>query len=234
MTVLAFIPARGGSKRLPGKNLAMVGGCPLVGRAVVSASYCDRVVVSTDSEEVWQAARPSLTAFATIGVHERHERPAPLASDSAQIEDALAHWWTRAAEKPDVVVLLQPTSPLRTAQHVREAVQLLRDTDADSVVSVTLGHEHHFAGRLKPRDDLGGAMEWSPFRDVLAERPRTQDLRPVGAENGAIYVFTRRHWERTSNRLGGRMVAYPMDRWHSIDVDTEEDLRVARLLAEDL
>ena len=159
-----------------------------------------------------------------------HTRPPQLATDHAQIEDAIAHWWTRLDDKPDAVVLLQPTSPFRTAEHVREALRLLEVTGADSVVGVTVGHEHHFAGRMKPRDGEPAWYDFQPFRDVTARRPRTQDLAPRGAENGALYAFTRAHWERTGDRMGGHMVALPMTRWEGLDVDDEQDLTVANAL----
>lgn len=241
---VAFIPARGGSKRVPGKNLREVGGVSLVGRACDAAVQAGihHVVVSSDDDAIlndssgaeggrWQPMR-----------YERHHRPPQLATDHAQIETAIAHWWHRLDDKPDVIVLLQPTSPFRTAAHVREALRLLEATGADSVVGVTVGHEHHFAGRLKPREfcrsgailyDTEERARWfdfAPFRDVSGDRPRTQDLRPMGAENGSLYAFTRAHWERTGNRMGGHMVALPMDRWSGLDIDDETDLAVANAL----
>ena len=247
MRAVAFIPARGGSKRVPGKNLREVGGVSLLARAinaglgvmpvddVVSVEACASVVVSTDDDGIWNVAHD-------MGV-DRHERPPQLASDHSQIEAAVAHWWTRLDDKPDAIVLLQPTSPFRTAAHVREALRLLEVTGADSVVGVTVGHEPHFAGRLKPREagvidvlgraTAGGGPQWydfQPFRDVTADRPRTQDMRPMGTENGSIYAFRREHWERTGNRMGGHMVALPMTRLEGLDVDTEEDLAIANAL----
>lgn len=225
-SVAAFIPARGGSKRVPGKNLKRIAGASLLERALLSAAPCSSRTVSTNDETIAEWAE-----YVGLDVH---HRPDPLASDHAQIEAAVAHWWTRLDAKPDAVVILQPTSPFRTADHVREAVDLLWRTGADSVVSVTAGHEGHFAGRLKPRESEGAPdwYEWQPFRNVEETRPRTQDLRPMGTENGAIYACTLEHWERTGNRLGGRMVAFPMSRWAGMDVDTPEDLEMARAIAE--
>lgn len=228
MNVLSFIPARGGSKRIPGKNLATVNGLSLLERAIASA--VGRVVVSTDDEDIARDCR-------TFGV-EVHERPAQLAHDHAQIEDALAHYLRREDAKPDAIVILQPTSPLRKREHVEAALALLEVTDGDSVVSVTLDAKHNFAGRLKPVEkvyprqiDGDTLTAWVdlfvPFRDPMAERPRTQDLRPVGHENGAIYAFTLDHWRRTQNRMGGAMYAYQMDALASIDVDEPRDLLVA-------
>jgi N-acylneuraminate cytidylyltransferase len=237
---VAFIPARAGSKRIPHKNLAMVGDRTLLQRAIDAAEQggCERnIYVSTDDEDI------ALAAMSWGRAVRIHDRPAELATDHAQIESALAHWWRRCDDKPDVVVLLQATSPFRTAEHVRQAIALLVSTGADSVVGVTAGHEGHFAGRLKPREEYpscGGDQccspvewfEWQPFRNPIETRPRTQDLRPMGHENGSLYAFTRQHWEATGNRLGGRMVALPMTWIEGLDVDTPEDLAAARAIAE--
>lgn len=249
MKAVAFIPARGGSKRVPGKNLREVGGVSLVERAVWAALGADiDAVVSTDDDEVSKrvAGLATLNVNAGRGSHvgtvknvcRIHERPTQLATDHAQIETAIAHWWTRLDDKPDAIVLLQPTSPFRTAAHVREALWLLDVTGADSVVGVTVGHEHHFAGRLKPREVYGEAadgrsfewFDWQPFRDPSETRPRTQDLPPRGHETGSIYVSRRSAWEASGLRMSGHIVALPMTRVEGWDVDTEEDLAICNAL----
>lgn len=241
MRAVAFIPARGGSKRVPGKNLREVGGVSLVERAVWAALGADiDAVVSTDDDEVSKrvAGLANLNVNTGRGPHvgtvknvcRIHERPTQLATDHAQIETAIAHWWTRLDDKPDAIVLLQPTSPFRTAAHVREALRLLEVTGADSVVGVTVGHEHHFAGRLKPRDGTPTWFDWQPFRDPGETRPRTQDLPPRGHENGSIYVTRRSAWEASGLRMSGYIVALPMTRVEGWDVDTEEDLAICNAL----
>jgi len=237
--VTAFIPARGGSKRVPWKNLCEVGGLSLLARTISAAdqSGC-RVVVSSDDAGIRCHAREE-------GADELHDRPPQLASDHAQIESALSHWWVRLDEKPDVIVLLQPTSPFRTSHHIREAVGLLKRGVCDSVVGVTAGHGPHFAGRLKPREPEDMAcpcfdcatddrwFDFQPFRDLDAmARPRTQDMRPMGTENGSLYAFTREHWEKTGNRMGGRMAAVRMSWIEGLDIDDERDLAAARAIAE--
>lgn len=241
MKAYAFIPARAGSKRVPGKNLREVGGVSLVERAVWTAFGADLdATVSTDDAEVSRlcSRMASIAVNTGPGVHigtvnnvcRIHERPPHLATDHAQIEAAIAHWWTRLDDKPDAIVLLQPTSPFRTSAHVREALRLLEATGADSVVGVTVGHEHHFAGRLKPRDGAPAWFDWHPFRDPSETRPRTQDLAPRGHENGSIYVTRRAAWEASGLRMSGHIVALPMTRVEGWDVDTEEDLAVANAL----
>ncbi len=202
-----------------------------------------RVVVSTDDAAIASAADRH-------GAYV-HDRPAQLASDHAQIESALSHWWVRLDEKPDVIVLLQPTSCFRTAAHVRAAIELLRGANLDSVVGVVRSHAPHFSGRMKPRETervliYGGSprtpppplpplewFEWQPHAPTSAEsRPRTQDLPPRGHECGALYAFTREHWERTGSRMGGRMGALPMSWIEGLDIDDECDLAAARAIAE--
>ena len=173
--------------------------------------------VSTDDDEIAQEAE-----WHGATVHRRH---AIWARDTTTSEDAIADWWHALDlnAQPDVVVLLQPTSPLRERVHVDEAVQLLERTRADSVVSVVVDPLHHFAGRLRPRED---GAEWMPFRP-WDHRPRTQDLRHMGTENGAIFAWTRKHWRHVGRRDGGDCRAYVMRAIDSVDIDHEEDFALA-------
>lgn len=222
MKACAFIPARGGSKRVPGKNLRTVGGVSLVRRAILAASSggCD-AWVSTDSVEIAEHVH---------GWNGAHVHMVPPVGDRTQIETEMQAWWHTLASKPDVLVLLQPTSPFRTAAHVRDALRLLEVTGADSVVGVTVSHEHHFAGRLKPRDGTPPFFDWQPFADPSGQRVHTQDLAPRGAESGALYATTRKAWEASHRRMSGHVVALPMTRVEGWDVDTEADLAICNAL----
>jgi CMP-N,N'-diacetyllegionaminic acid synthase len=218
--VAAIIPARGGSKRLPMKNMARVGGQTLVERAVLSAALCDDIWVSTDD--------PAIAAHAALLGVRVLMRPAHLATDVASTEAVMQHWWRslRSGERPDAICLLQPTSPLRTHEHVAEAVELLETSGADSVVSVRLNLHAHFVGRSYPRE---GWREFRPFRP-RDWRPRTQDARELTEENGAIYLTRRESWERTGNRMGGVIAELRMSDAESVDIDTADDLAVAEAL----
>ncbi len=234
MRSLAVIPARGGSKRVPGKNLAMVGGSTLLDRAIRAASACDQTVVSTDDLKILGDARMS-------GVW-MHPRLPAHATDSAQLEDViddvLASIDRVGAETHgigiDAIVLLQPTSPFRTAEHVAEALRILRETGCDSVVSVTQQHSLHpvFNGNIAARDK--GPHTRPADRYVPREkgsRPASQSLGHLVYENGAIYAFTRRHWNATRNRMGGDMRALVMHWGEAVEIDTPEDLEAARRMA---
>lgn len=218
MKLAALIPARGGSKRVPRKNLRRVGGRTLVELAVRCAidAGIPRVYVSTDDEEIAMHA----TECGAIAVR----RPDELSRDTSSTEEAITHWWRKlpVEERPDTFVLLQPTSPLRTSQHVSEAVSLLVQSGADSVVSVTKSAMHAFAGRVRPRE---AGDEWKPDRPH-DRRPMTQSasVAQIGHENGAIWALRRELWERTGYRQGGDCRAYVMSAEDSIDVDSESDL----------
>ena len=129
-TFLAIIPARGGSKRLPRKNLLDLCGKPLIAWSIESAlksKYISKVIVSSDDEEILQI---SLNFGATV-----IKRPDELASDTATTFDAIEHT-IKSLEKYDYVVLLQPTSPLRDEKHIDKAIELLEEKDADAIISV--------------------------------------------------------------------------------------------------
>lgn len=219
MTVLALVPARGGSKGLPGKNLAEVAGRSLVRRAVDVARAVpavDEVVVSSDAEAILaEGRRAGATAL---------ERPAELATDDAPSDAVVRHV---LAQRPaaEVLVLLQPTSPLRTAEDVRACLDALGD--APSAVTVApLDHPAEWLFGLGDGARLEPVLGWD--RRVA----RRQDARPTYALNGAVYVARAEHL-----RGGGRLVepgtvAVPMPRERSVDVDDHIGLALARLLAE--
>jgi CMP-N-acetylneuraminic acid synthetase len=222
MRTAAIIPARGGSKRIPRKNLARVGDRTLVEHAIAAAARLDAAWVSTEDAEIAHVAE-------AMGALVRR-RPDRLARDESSTEDVITDWLGHLAgrdELPDVVVLLQPTSPLRTVEHVVDAVQLLARTGADSLCSVTIDHAHHFAGRLIPH--LDGAPRWRPDRPFW-NRPRTQTVAPIAHENGAIWAFTIDHFRVSGRRDGGRCVAYPMAKTVSIDIDDADDLALANAM----
>lgn len=219
--VLALIPARGGSKRLPSKNLQLCGGRSLIAHAIECAQavrpQVSYIAVSTDSDEIAAAARH---AGATVPFM----RPAALATDETSSLDVVSHAldWFEAAGKPvRWVLLLQPTSPLRRKEDVEAALALAAQTDCDSVVSVvTLQHEHP---RLARRIEQGRLV---PFYDPGQSLPDT----PAYANNGAIYL-TRASVIREQKSLYGKFChAYVMPRERSLDIDTAFDLQIASML----
>ena len=187
MHVLGLVPARGGSKGLPGKNTRLLHGKPLLAYAAEAAAgsgVIDRVVLSTDSEAIAAVGRAS-------GLEVPFLRPAELAADETPmlpvIEHAVA---TLAAEgwTTDIVVLLQPTSPLRTPDHIRRSVDLLRETNADSVVSV-VELPRHLSPDYVMRVEEGRLV---PFLPEGARVTRRQDARVACVRDGTVYTFWRR------------------------------------------
>lgn len=224
MRVVGIVPARGGSKGLPGKHLLSLGGRPLIAwtfDAALASRRLDRVVLSTDAPEVADLARVS-------GVDVPFMRPEALASDEAPMLDVLVHAveaLTAAGDAPDAVVLLQPTSPLRTAAHIDAAVTLLDRSGADAVVSVVeVPHRFNPVSVLRMEGDR--VTPWSPG-PVLTRR---QDKPRVFARNGPAVLAVRTPVLLGERSLYGRDTrAFPMSEAESVDIDTAWDMAVAEL-----
>ncbi|MEU2203668.1 acylneuraminate cytidylyltransferase [Microbacterium oleivorans] len=218
---IAIIPARGGSKGVPGKNVARVGGIPLVARAVraaLTSGAIDLVVVSTDDAAIADAAR---AAGARVV-----DRPADISGDQASSESALLHALdTLAAEgiTPRVTAFLQATSPFIPAAALGEAVALVRGGRADSVFSARESYE--FVWR---RDAAGAA---SALGHDAAHRPRRQDRDPHYVETGAFYVFTTDGFREARHRFFGRTEIVEVPEETAIEVDDPAQLRTAQTLA---
>lgn len=219
-TFLAIIPARGGSKRLPRKNLLDLCGKPLIAWSTEAGSkskYIDKVVVSSDDDEILNISK-------TYGA-ETIKRPAELASDTATTFDAIKHT-IDSLQKYDYVVLLQPTSPLRNQKHIDEAIELLESKNADAVVSVCeMDHSPLWSNTL-PTD---GNMN-SFLRDEVLNK-RSQDLEMYYRLNGAIYICkTQKLLKEKSFLIRDNIFAYKMDRTSSIDIDEKIDFLIAKTL----
>lgn len=217
MEVVGLIPARAESKGIPRKNLAPLAGKPLLQwtvEAAVASEMLTRVVVSTDWEEAATFAR-------RLGV-EVLDRPAQLARDETPMLEVVRHALGEL-RRCDVLVLLQPTSPLRRAVHVDGAVRLLLETDADCVVSV-VEVPHQF------RSDSLMALEGNRLVPLAPTRPTRRQEKPVlYARNGPAVLALRP--ERLGDDLyGGNCRPYVMEARDSIDVDEPFELELAALL----
>jgi len=187
MKVLGLVPARGGSKGLPGKNTRLLHGKPLLAytaEAALSSGVIDRVVLSTDDTAIADVGRVS-------GLDVPFLRPAELAADDTPMLPVIVHAVTRLANEgweADIVVLLQPTSPLRTPAHIRRSVELLRATNADSVVSV-VELPRHLSPDYVMRVENDRLV---PFLPEGARVTRRQDARAACVRDGTVYTFWRR------------------------------------------
>ena len=219
-TFLAIIPARGGSKRLPRKNVLDLYGKPLIAwsiEAALKSKYISKVIVSSDDEEILNIAKEYKADFI--------KRPDELASDTATTFDALKHTLENV-EKYDYVVLLQPTSPLRTEKHIDEAIELLKEKNADAIISVCeVEHSPLWSNTLDENLDMSNFL-----RDEVLNK-RSQDLPKYYRLNGAIYICkTDKLLQNKGFFLKENIYAYKMNKKHSVDIDEEIDFIIAEKL----
>ena len=225
---LAIIPARGGTKSILRKNIALLAGRPLILYSIQAAresGHVGRVIVSTDNREIAEIASAE-------GAEVPFLRPDELAQDETPMLPVLQHTLEflarEAGFRPWAVVLLQPTSPLRTARHIDEAVALLQETGADSVVSVV--EVPHGFNPVSVMRIVNGKLV--PFLEGHGNRIlRRQDKPVVYARNGpAVLVSKYETIMGKGDLYGSDCRPYVMDQESSVDIDGELDLTIAELL----
>ncbi len=223
-TFLALIPARGGSKGLPGKNVRMLGDKALIGWSIAAAKasrYVDGCIVSTDDD--------AITAVSLqCGAEVPFKRPAEIASDTAKMMDVIAHAFEFLGGRGkhyDYLVLLQPTSPFRTGKHIDEAIELLHARQAKVVLGVTqTEHSPLLANTLPTDGNMGG------FYPAHLQTLNRQDMAPYYRLNGGIYVADWKFLLEGKKWITPDTYAYVMDRRSSIDIDHIEDFLLAEAL----
>ncbi|MFC1931523.1 cytidylyltransferase domain-containing protein [Chloroflexota bacterium] len=222
--IIAIIPARGGSKRLPRKNIRLLNGEPLIYYTIAAAKkskYLQRLLVSTADSQITEIARG-------YGA-EVIDRPESLAQDDTPSRPVYQHVISHLEEienyHPDIIVALQPTSPCRLAEDIDEAIEIFLETDCDSVVSVCEAeHPPHWMFTLE-EDRLKPVLPgWEKiYQRQLA--PKTYRL------NGAVYVIHRDViMEHKKGVMGSDIRPFIMPLKRSIDIDTDLDLKLAELL----
>lgn len=221
MRYLCVIPARGGSKGLPNKNLLNIAGKPLVTWSIAQAlatDFFDEVVVSTDSEKIMQLA---VSSGATVPFR----RPDKLATDLAATEPVLLHvieWYERKEIYFDAVMLLQPTSPVRYKNSIERAINQFEKTGADSLVSVSANTSFFWRNENNPK------ANYDP-----QDRPRRQDIESKDClfeENGSIYITKTKLLKETSCRIGGKTSLFKMHLAESFEIDDELDWKIVELM----
>lgn len=223
--VIAVVPARGGSKSVPGKNIRALAGKPLIGWSIEVAQAVeevDRIIVSTDDEAIAEVAE-------RLGA-EVYRRPAHLATDDALVIDALRDLHAtlrREGEPADIMILLEPTCPLRASEDVHQCLVRMVEDHLDSVATFKPADLNpHRAWRLdgtSPTPFIEGANPWRPRQEL----PSAYQL------NGAVYVFCpERLPEDINGLLFGRTGAVVMSHERSVDIDVEFDFTLTELLME--
>lgn len=219
MKVLAVIPARGGSKGIPLKNIKMLGGKPLLGYTIEEAKkskFIDRLVVSTDHSEISELAR-SQDVEVII-------RPTHLATDEASTESALIHVLDTLDNgyRPDYVVTLEPTSPLRTAALIDRCIERCISGDSDSVITLK-----------ETRECLGRLAEGGRFEYLSKNQPRRrQDREPLFFESGTVYVTKTEVLLKRNSVLGENIIGVVVDGDEAIDINTPADFAIAEAVLE--
>jgi N-acylneuraminate cytidylyltransferase len=218
MTIAAIIPARGGSKGIPRKNLLNFAGKPLlywtVSRAVAS-NLVDEVYVTSDSDEILDSA----VEWGARAVR----RPDEIAGDAATSESALLHALDSMNADPEAVVFLQPTSPLRRRDDIDGAIRKFHASEADSLFSGALLEDFIVWHR---DDDKIECLN----HDWRARKRRQEHTGKSYVENGSIYVFKPEILRRDSNRFGGHIDIFEMELWQSFEIDSLEQLKLCELM----
>jgi CMP-N,N'-diacetyllegionaminic acid synthase len=220
-SVLALIPARGGSKGVPGKNVRPAGGKPLVAWTVEAAKasrYVDRVILSSDDAAIAEAA-------AKFGCEVPFVRPAELATDKADSMSVVRHALGALPERYDLLLLLQPTSPLRTAADIDAALEQCLQGETQTCVSVCEPDKSPYWMMTMPAD-----RTVQPLFQPEQVPARRQDAPPIFALNGAIYSAPTPHLAAGGGFVIKGTIGYVMPKERSLDIDTELDLRLADFL----
>ena len=226
--VLGIIPARSGSKEIPGKNITIVGSKHLIAWTIEIAKRAkklDKIIVSTDSEKYASICK-------NYNVEVPFLRPPELSSDEATSEDVVIHAlkWMKKNEQyhPDYILYLQPTSPLRTADDIDQSINIAKEKNADLVVSVELTNRHPY---FMKKIDSDGLL--SHYEKQVFPTPRRQELEPIYVLNGAIFLISTKIILENKSWYKNKCYSYIMPSERSIEIDNPHDLHVADLLLKD-
>ncbi len=227
--ILAVIPARGGSKGIPKKNIKILAGKPLIAYTIEEAKksrYTDRIIVSTDSEEIAEVAK-------SYGADVPFLRPKRLARDKTPDLPVFLHalkWLKKnRGYAPDLVVHLRPTSPLRKAQHIDEAIEILEKyKDADSIRGVCIPTQNPFKMWRIRGSYMKPLIRFNKFKEPY-NAPR-QSLPPVYWQNGHIEVARYETITKKHSMTGDKILPYIMNQKYSVDIDSNVSIKLAEII----
>ena len=222
MNIISIIPARGGSKGIPRKNIKLLNGKPLISYSIDASNSCsliDETYVSTEDAEISEISKGNNA--------EVIERPDELAGDDSSSIDVILHvldYLENRGELPDLFVLLQPTSPLRTSEDIEASINLFLESDCDSLVSVC---------ELDHRSLLNFSLEDGFLVQNNNEalfNSRRQDIPTYYSLNGAIYITTPEFIRKNKSFYSDKTIPHVMSKEKSIDIDTSFDFKLAEFL----
>lgn len=222
--ILSLIPARGGSKGLPRKNILPFSGKPLIAWTIEQAKkskYIDRIIVSTEDNQIAEISEQ-------YGAEVPFTRPKILATDKAKGLNVVLHaidWLENNNEKYKILLLLQPTSPLRTSKDIDVAIKLLFSKKAQAVISVCKAEHHPYWSNILPKD---GCMKNFIRHEILNKN--RQELPIFYRLNGAVYLAYCDYLKKNKGFWGDETYAYIMPIERSIDIDTKVDFRLAEII----
>ena len=225
--ILALIPARGGSKGLPRKNIRLLYGKPLIAWSIEQAKeskFVDKVIVSTDDSEIAKISKE-------YGAEIPFIRPQELATDEIKCIDVILHAidFMNKIDTYDIVLLLQPTSPLRIPKDIDNSIELLFEKKAKAIISVCETEHHPHQTNTLPDD---GSMK--DFRENENLNKNRQDFGKFYIDDGAIYLGFCTFLKKQRSFFGEGAFAYVIPKDRAVDVDSEADFRIAEALKKNL
>jgi N-acylneuraminate cytidylyltransferase len=215
MNIVAFIPARGGSKGIHKKNIVDFHGSPLLKYTInvcKKSKYINRIYVSSDDLEILNLAKEYGANII--------ERPPEISHDQSPTEDAIKHF-IDSIDEVDLIVFLQATSPLREVNDINGLIEEVIKNDLDSAFTAC-PLEDFFIWQTEPK--------LHSINYDYRNRKRRQDINDQVVENGSIYCFKTEMFKKNNNRLGGKIGYYLMDKWKIHEIDTEEDVELCKFL----
>ncbi len=221
MEILSIIPARGGSKRIPNKNLIMLGEIPLIGHTInhsLSSKLITKSIVSSDSEKILRYAE-TFDKIQTI------KRKKSISADHSTTEEVIVDVLNILScenYEPDIVILLQVTSPIRNPNIIDKAIKKFISDESDSLLSVTKNHSFLWEKNVDPK----------PLNYDFNKRPMSQNFNNQFIENGSFYMFKPWLIHKKNCRIGGKISLFEMDYWSSFEIDNMEDYQLIKYIFE--